>query len=58
MQKTTASIVSNFGFGLTKRIEKYGVTKFKANLERVSETEFFDGDLVSLADAVARYSFC
>jgi len=35
IQKTTASVVSNFGWGLTKRIEKYGVTKFKSNLERV-----------------------
>jgi len=33
-QKTTASIVSNFGWGLTKKIEMYGITKFKANLER------------------------
>ncbi|KAG9003486.1 hypothetical protein FRB94_010025 [Tulasnella sp. JGI-2019a] len=33
-QKTTASIVSNFGWGLTKKIELYGITKFKANLER------------------------
>ncbi|KAG8937238.1 hypothetical protein FRC03_010092 [Tulasnella sp. 419] len=34
VQKTTASIVSNFGWGLTKKIEKYGISKFKANLER------------------------
>jgi len=34
IQRTTASIVSNFGWGLTKKIEMYGITKFKANLER------------------------
>ncbi|KAG9007356.1 hypothetical protein FRB90_009415 [Tulasnella sp. 427] len=32
--RVTANVVSNFGWGLTKKIEKYGVTKFKANLER------------------------
>jgi len=33
-QQVTAHIVSKFGWGLTKKIEVYGVTKFKANLER------------------------
>lgn len=33
-QQVTANIVSKFGWGLTKKIEVYGVTKFKANLER------------------------
>jgi len=34
IQKTTANVISNFGWGLTKKIEMYGVTKFKTNLER------------------------
>ncbi|KAG8953098.1 hypothetical protein FRC04_003045 [Tulasnella sp. 424] len=34
VQRVTANVVSNFGWGLTKKIEKYGVNKFKANLER------------------------
>ncbi|KAG9051159.1 hypothetical protein FS837_011274 [Tulasnella sp. UAMH 9824] len=34
VQRVTANVVSNFGWGLTKKIEKYGVNKFKSNLER------------------------
>jgi hypothetical protein len=34
---TEASIVSNFGWGLAKRIEKYGASKFKSNIERSRE---------------------
>ncbi|KAH9895556.1 MSF1-domain-containing protein [Epithele typhae] len=37
MQTTEAKFVSGFGWGLTKRIENYGLTKFKANLQRSRE---------------------
>jgi hypothetical protein len=35
LQITEASIVSGFGWGLTKRIENHGLAKFKANVQRV-----------------------
>jgi hypothetical protein len=35
LQTTEARIVSGFGWGLTKRIENYGLTRFKANVQRV-----------------------
>ncbi len=35
LQTTEAKFLSGFGWGLTKRIENYGLTKFKANLQRV-----------------------
>ncbi|EDR15726.1 uncharacterized protein LACBIDRAFT_228795, partial [Laccaria bicolor S238N-H82] len=35
LQHTEARIVSGFGWGLTKRIENHGLTRFKANLQRV-----------------------
>jgi hypothetical protein len=35
LQTTEANIVSGFGWGLTKRIENYGLTRFKANVQRV-----------------------
>ncbi|KAG2023125.1 UPS1, variant 2 [Coprinopsis cinerea AmutBmut pab1-1] len=38
LQHSEVRIVSGFGWGLTKRIENYGITKFKANLQRVSPT--------------------
>jgi hypothetical protein len=37
LQTTTASIVSGFGWGLTKRIEHHGLTRFKANVQRSRE---------------------
>jgi hypothetical protein len=37
LQTTTASIVSGFGWGLTKRIEHHGLAKFKANVQRSRE---------------------
>jgi len=37
VQNTEARIVSGFGWGLTKRIENHGLTKFKANLQRSRE---------------------
>ncbi|KAH9835840.1 MSF1-domain-containing protein [Rhodofomes roseus] len=33
-QTTEARFVSNFGWGLTKKIETHGLTKFKANIQR------------------------
>lgn len=36
LQNTEVRIASGFGWGLTKRIETYGITKFKQNLQRVS----------------------
>ncbi|KAH8835930.1 PRELI-like family-domain-containing protein [Flagelloscypha sp. PMI_526] len=37
IQTTEARIFSNFGWGLTKRIEGYGLAKFKSNIERSRE---------------------
>ena len=36
-QRSEVRIVSGFGWGLTKRIENYGISKFKANLQRSRE---------------------
>lgn len=35
LQTTEAFFLSGFGWGLTKKIENYGLAKFKANLQRV-----------------------
>lgn len=35
LQTTEARILSGFGWGLTKRIENHGLTRFKANVQRV-----------------------
>lgn len=35
LQTTEAMFLSGFGWGLTKKIENYGLAKFKANLQRV-----------------------
>lgn len=35
LQHTEARIFSRFGWGLTKRIENHGLTRFKANMQRV-----------------------
>lgn len=35
-QYTEARVMSNFGWGLAKRIENHGLAKFKANIQRVS----------------------
>lgn len=37
LQHTEVRITSGFGWGLTKRIEAYGIHKFKANLQRSRE---------------------
>jgi len=37
LQTTEARFISRFGWGLTKKIEKYGLTKFKTNIERSRE---------------------
>ncbi|KAF5323512.1 hypothetical protein D9611_005814 [Ephemerocybe angulata] len=37
IQHTEVRITSGFGWGLTKRIENYGITRFKANLQRSRE---------------------
>jgi len=37
LQTTEASIVSGFGWGLTKRIESHGLARFKANVQRSRE---------------------
>jgi len=37
VQRTDVSIVSGFGWGLTKRIEQYGLQKFKANIQKSRE---------------------
>ncbi|TFK36805.1 MSF1-domain-containing protein [Crucibulum laeve] len=37
LQHTEARIVSGFGWGLTKRIENHGLTRFKANVQRSRE---------------------
>lgn len=36
MQRTEARFISNFGWGLTKRIESHSLARFKANVQRVS----------------------
>lgn len=35
-QRTEAQFTSRFGWGLTRRIEQFGASRFKANIERVS----------------------
>jgi PRELI-like family len=35
LQTTEASIVSGFGWGLTKQIENYGLARFRKNVQRV-----------------------
>ena len=35
LQATEARIISRFGWGLTKTIENHGLTRFKANVQRV-----------------------
>lgn len=35
LQTTQAQFKSAFGWGLTKRIENHGLSKFKANIEKV-----------------------
>ncbi|KXN81122.1 Protein UPS1, mitochondrial [Leucoagaricus sp. SymC.cos] len=37
LQHTEARIFSGFGWGLTKKIENHGLTRFKANLQRSRE---------------------
>ncbi|KJA25777.1 hypothetical protein HYPSUDRAFT_37251 [Hypholoma sublateritium FD-334 SS-4] len=37
LQHTEARIFSRFGWGLTKRIENHGLTRFKANMQRSRE---------------------
>ncbi|PPQ63717.1 hypothetical protein CVT24_004297 [Panaeolus cyanescens] len=37
LQHTEARVISRFGWGLTKRIENHGLSKFKANLQRSRE---------------------
>ncbi|TRM65978.1 PRELI-like family-domain-containing protein [Schizophyllum amplum] len=37
LQTTEARIRSNFGWGMTKRIESHGLNKFKANVQRSRE---------------------
>ncbi|KII93322.1 hypothetical protein PLICRDRAFT_130975 [Plicaturopsis crispa FD-325 SS-3] len=37
LQTTEARIVSGFGWGLAKRIENHGLTRFKANVQRSRE---------------------
>jgi len=37
LQKTQARFVSNFGWGLTKRIESHSLARFKANVQRSRE---------------------
>lgn len=40
LQHTEARIVSRFGWGLTKKIENHGLTRFKANMQRVRKQSF------------------
>lgn len=37
LQHTEARIVSRFGWGLTKKIESHGLSRFKANMQRSRE---------------------
>lgn len=37
LQHTEARVVSKFGWGLTKKIENHGLSKFKANMQRSRE---------------------
>ena len=41
LQNTQARIVSRFGWGLTKKIENHGLSRFKAHMQRV----LFSSDL-------------
>ena len=53
LQKTQARFISNFGWGLTKRIESHSLAKFKANVQRVC---FRVREVVSSAHASAAQS--
>ncbi|RPD63257.1 MSF1-domain-containing protein [Lentinus tigrinus ALCF2SS1-7] len=46
LQTTEAMFLSGFGWGLTKKIENYGLAKFKTNLQRSREGFFFILDLI------------
>ncbi|PIL29663.1 hypothetical protein GSI_08300 [Ganoderma sinense ZZ0214-1] len=46
LQTTEAKFVSGFGWGLTKKIENYGLAKFKSNLQRSREGFFVILDLI------------
>ncbi|KAH9853094.1 MSF1-domain-containing protein [Lenzites betulinus] len=46
LQTTEAFFLSGFGWGLTKKIENYGLAKFKANLQRSREGFFIILDLI------------
>ncbi|EJF66423.1 MSF1-domain-containing protein [Dichomitus squalens] len=46
LQTTEAMFLSGFGWGLTKKIENYGLAKFKANLQRSREGFFVILDLI------------
>ncbi|KAI0639097.1 MSF1-domain-containing protein [Trametes polyzona] len=46
LQTTEAMFISGFGWGLTKKIENYGLAKFKANLQRSREGFFIILDLI------------
>ncbi|KAI1797582.1 MSF1-domain-containing protein [Ganoderma leucocontextum] len=46
LQTTEAMFLSGFGWGLTKRIENYGLAKFKSNLQRSREGFFVILDII------------
>jgi len=48
LHKTEAQFISRFGWGLTRRIEEYGVHKFKVNLEKVRMVEIFQQMVVNI----------
>ncbi|THH21003.1 hypothetical protein EW146_g468 [Bondarzewia mesenterica] len=49
LQTTEASIVSGFGWGLTRRIESHGLARFKANMQRSREGVSLILDLIRQA---------
>lgn len=53
LQTTEARILSGFGWGLTKRIENHGLTRFKANVQRVCRLFWLFSAFVKTLPAVS-----
>jgi chromosomal replication initiation ATPase DnaA len=47
LQHTQARIVSRFGWGLTKKIENHGLSRFKAHMQRVWLHLIYRGEIYS-----------
>ncbi|KAF7792482.1 hypothetical protein EIP86_003523 [Pleurotus ostreatoroseus] len=61
LQKTQARFISNFGWGLTKRIESHSLARFKANVQRLSSAPPLPlphGQVIAIAPSPRKTLFC